>query len=32
MATKIINRGTYGTLVSQLDKLARQQPPGQFPH
>ena len=23
MATKIINRGTYGTLVSQLDKLAR---------
>ena len=30
MATKIINRGTYGTLVSQLDKLARHNCQGSF--
>ena len=30
MATKIINRGTYGTLVSQLDKLARHNRQGSF--
>ena len=30
MATKIINRGTYGTLVSQLDKPARHNRQGSF--
>ena len=30
MATRIINRGTYGTLVSQLDKLARHNRQGSF--
>ena len=30
MATRIINRGTYGTLVAQLDKLARHNRQGSF--